>query len=162
MGSGHRRGETGPGAGLRAVPPGAAVAVAAGVAALSATASTARAFSAQADVVTALGIALLWGAALAGSRRRRVFGTGRRAPGRRPGWRGAIPWICICAAAGGFELFEYSTSPRRAHPTLSFFLTSLTSHEAGRGVAYLCWIVLGLWIALRSSEGLRAAGRARR
>ena len=66
------------------------------------------------------------------------------------GLRIQIPWIVLAMAFTAFELLEYLSEPRRAHPTLSSLSDELTSSQTGRAVLFLAWLALGaLFVAPR-------------
>ena len=73
------------------------------------------------------------------------------------GLRTQVPWIVLAMAFTAFELLEYVSEPRRAHPTFSSLTDELTSSQAGRAVLFLAWLALGaLFVAPRLRHGAPA------
>ncbi|MGD0084376.1 MAG: hypothetical protein ABSD78_14445 [Acidimicrobiales bacterium] len=142
----------------------AVAAVLCAAAADAAVASTSRPFTWPADITTALGLV---GVVLAGLTRLWVA---RQAtapvpppvpPGDVPASGGAggllhpdrrtiVLWITVTLAVVAFELFNYASSPRSTHPTLSSILNVLTGHEVLRGLLFATWLGAGWWIWGRS------------
>jgi hypothetical protein len=77
-------------------------------------------------------------------------------PAARRTVRGPQPrwgfWTAALLHVGGWELFCYADAPRRAHPTLSSLLDTLTAHQVGRAVAFLGWLAFG-WYAVTRCPG---------
>jgi len=65
-----------------------------------------------------------------------------------------VPWIVVCTAVVGFELFNYFEAPRQAHPTLSSLADEITRLPAGRSIFFLLWVGLG-WLIVRRPMGAR-------
>ena len=118
--------------------------------ALAVAASQTRVFTAGADVVTAIALVLF--VALIAYRFRVTAENGYPSSSltvsSRASARSIIVWAGLAACTLGFELLNYAELPRRAHPTLSSALTVLATHSVSRGVAFLAWLALGVWIAL--------------
>lgn len=66
-----------------------------------------------------------------------------------PGPWAALPWVVIGALALAFELWQYTSLPRRLHPTLSSLLGDVTRYPVLRGLVFCCWLACGAWLALR-------------
>lgn len=126
----------------RAAPPLVAGLLAAALAD-SALTAVSPPFSWQADLATAVGLAVVLTGGLV-----RLRGRSERAGGDpAPSTRAALAWwASIGGAAVSFELLNYFLSPRRQHPTLSSLVADLTSHEALRGLLFLLWLAAGWWI----------------
>lgn len=117
--------------------------------ALTVAASFTTAFSTGAEVVTALAIAAFVLAGIAASR----SSAPRRA--RRPGEatageaRGVAVWGVVAATALAFELGNYFSAPRSAHPTVSYFLSGVAGQPWSRGIAFAAWLALGDYLVRR-------------
>jgi|HubBroStandDraft_4_1064222.scaffolds.fasta_scaffold446425_2 hypothetical protein len=115
-------------------------------------ASFTRPFTWEADVVTAVPLAVA-GAVLvlvtARSSRRPGRGSQEAHPARgaidtAPTWRrGATLWAAPLLAVVGWELYCFVSLPRPAHPTLSSLIDILDSTRVGKTVAFAVWLVLG-------------------
>lgn len=106
-----------------------------------ALAGVTRPFTDPGDAVVAAAVALLLSIVVAQGRAPLPPFLRRRSTA--PGGGGVTPWIVIAAIAIGWELFCWSRSPRRDHPTLSYLLGLITVHDAGRALVFLAWLVLG-------------------
>ncbi|MGB9113262.1 MAG: hypothetical protein WCF24_11115 [Acidimicrobiales bacterium] len=118
--------------------------------ALAVAASQTRVFTDGADIVTAMALAAF--IALVVAARFRPSDLKRSsvssvAVASRVDPRSVIVWTLLAAGALGFELFNYTETPRRAHPTVSSALTVLATHSWTRGIAFFAWLALGAWIA---------------
>ena len=94
-----------------------------------------------------------------------VFGRAARTRRRRRGWRefridvagargrrlslGAVAWVVVIAALCGWELFQYASHPRSAHPTLSSIEGLLLATHWRRAGLYFLWLVAGWDLAGR-------------
>jgi hypothetical protein len=115
-------------------------------------------FSTGSEVVTAVAIAAFVAASLVATRRR---STASRAPkpadGGRTGLpstalspgRGVLIWVAAAGVAIAFELSNYFRSPRYAHPTVSYFLSSAAGHQWSRGILFAAWLTLGSYLVSR-------------
>jgi hypothetical protein len=127
------------------------VGVAGGALVAAVAGAVTRPFTIAADVVVITGIATV--VALVAWRQLNPMLP--RLIARRPATASELPqarwgfWIAALLLVGGWELFCYADVPRRAHPTLSSLLDSLTVHPVGRGVAFLGWLTLGWYGATR-------------
>jgi hypothetical protein len=73
------------------------------------------------------------------------------------GLRIQIPWIILAMTFTAFELLQYLSEPRRAHPTFSSLSDELTRSQAGRAVLFLAWLALAaLFVAPRLRHGAPA------
>ncbi|MGA9077530.1 MAG: hypothetical protein WB383_04250, partial [Acidimicrobiales bacterium] len=70
----------------------------------------------------------------------------KRAP---PRGRGALVWVVAGGAAIAFELSNYFLSPRYAHPTVSYFLSTAAGHQWSRGILFAAWLTLGGYLVSR-------------
>jgi len=116
------------------------------------------AFTTGSEVVTAMAIAAFVAASLVVTRRRPIAGRApepaggertelaKRAPS--PG-RGVLIWVVAAGVAIAFELSNYFLSPRYAHPTVSYFLSSAAGHQWSRGILFAAWLTLGGYLVGR-------------
>jgi hypothetical protein len=115
-----------------------------GAAGLSAWGALTDPFTASADAVTAVAIAL--GGALAAWRWRATTTGGPvprvPAPARR--W---WPWVAIAAAIVGFELATFLLGPRVDYPTLSSLYDSAARVRPVKGAFFAAWLALGVVLA---------------
>lgn len=58
-------------------------------------------------------------------------------------------WLVLLAAIVAWELFCYSSLPRRQHPTVSSLIDMLDAHPVGKTVAFALWLALGWFLAAR-------------
>jgi hypothetical protein len=125
------------------------VGVAGGALVAAVAGAVTRPFTIAADVVVTVGIATV--VALAAWQRLNPMLP--RPIARRPAVPSEVPqarwgfWTAALLLVGGWELFCYADVPRRAHPTLSSLLDTLTAHPVGRTVAFLGWLTFG-WYAV--------------
>jgi len=120
-----------------------------GAVVLATFASFTRPFTVPADTVVLVGFA---GIAAMGYLDRRIgasstTGTsGEATSGRRPtdGWglRWGF-WAGAIAAAVGWELLCFFSSPRQDHPTLSSMLDVVDAHRPWLGLVFALWLLLG-------------------
>jgi hypothetical protein len=135
----------------------AALVVSAGYA-LGAAATTP--FTAAADVMTAIPIAVVTVLAVAlwpahPDRSAALVEDGR--PGLRHPYMG---WVFLLAVVVGWELVEYLwRGSRAAHPTLSSMADALDAHLVGKAAAFLTWLWLGAAIV---RAGTPVGSRCRR
>lgn len=61
---------------------------------------------------------------------------------------GATAWAVTIAGVVVWELVQYRSSPRSAHPTLSAMTDALLESRPARAVAFACWLVCG-WVLSR-------------
>jgi hypothetical protein len=126
--------------------------------ALAVVGSFTTAFTTGSEVVTAVAIAAFVAASLVATRRRPIPG---RAPelagGERtelakkapsPG-RGVLVWVVAAGGAIAFELSNYFLSPRYAHPTVSYFLSTAAGHQWSRGILFAAWLTFGGYLVSR-------------
>ncbi len=111
------------------------------VAALSAAAAASRPFTAGSEATTAIALAAVAGGLALRSRRGIA-----PAPVRL---RSASGWMVILLLGAGLELWQFASSPRSSHPTLSSLIDALTRYSAGRGVLFACWLLAGAWLVAR-------------
>jgi len=121
-------------------------------------------FTWQADLVTALGIALIvlgrGAVALRGASWLRPPAASFRGPGAYSAagvGRGTSPeqaarvgraagaWATAAGAVIAFELVALFGHPRRTHPTISSYVGSITAHDPGKGLLFAVWLALGWW-----------------
>jgi hypothetical protein len=57
-----------------------------------------------------------------------------------------VAWIALALAVATFELVNFVSNPRSAHPTLSSLLNAITGHEVLRGLLFVLWLGAGWWI----------------
>jgi len=121
----------------------------------AAVASTSRPFTWPANVTTGLGLVVVVLAGLARLRLpqpTRTLATAVEAPsvgpdrGSHAGRRTVVLWVTMTLAVTAFELVNYVSSPRDAHPTLSSLLNVLTGHEVLRGLLFTAWLAAGWWM----------------
>lgn len=118
--------------------------------ALAVAASQTRVFTDGADVVTGMALAAFIGLIVAARFRPsdlKRSSVSSVAVASRVDPRSVIVWTLLAAGALGFELFNYTETPRHAHPTVSSALTVLATHSWTRGIAFFAWLALGAWIA---------------
>ena len=96
-------------------------------------AARARPFTTVADVVVAIGIAVV--GIISVVRRRKPA-----AVNPLNGWQ---IWAAVALALIGWELFCLVQGPRVDHPTLSYYLDLITIHDLGRAIAFAAWLWLG-------------------
>jgi hypothetical protein len=123
--------------------PAVLVATALGAAGLASWAALTVPFSAGADAVTALAIAL--GAGVAATQWRTMT-----AP--LPATTGAAwwPWLAVAALVVAWELVCLFLGPRVDHPTLSSLYDAATAHApAVKGLFFLAWLWLGALLVRR-------------
>jgi hypothetical protein len=58
-------------------------------------------------------------------------------------WTTLVSWIVLSGVVIGFEVFNYLSLPRHAHPTLSSLCDELSSSHAGKAALFLAWLALG-------------------
>ena len=56
-------------------------------------------------------------------------------------------WAALIAAVAAWELICWAGSPRRDHPTLSYFVDLVTTHPLGRVLVFVIWLAIG-WLAV--------------
>jgi len=127
-----------PGGALSARLRGGAAAL--GAAGLSAWAALTRPFTAPADLVTALGLALVGAAAVRGW---------RRAPAALPSARRWWPWVAFGAVVVAWELTCLFLGPRVDHPTVSSFYDAATRAQPVKGACFFGWLWLGAALVRR-------------
>ncbi|MHB8219478.1 MAG: hypothetical protein ACYDHU_04050 [Acidimicrobiales bacterium] len=140
-----------------------------GAAAYAGLLATTRPFTLEADVVTALALAVAVAAVvlrLASARTVRTVpdgtggaggtgGTGGTGGARRDqepgfaGWRPSAPWIVLAGAVVAWELFCFFGGARPAHPTLSSIYDIAARSEAAKAAVVLAWVGLG-WALVRA------------
>jgi hypothetical protein len=114
-------------------------------------ASFTRRFTWEADVVTAVPLAVAVLVTVRSSRR-----PGRRSGAEGPGrvatedaatWRrrGGL-WAAPLLAVVGWELYCLVNLPRTAHPTLSSLIDMLDGTRVGKTVAFASWLALGWFL----------------
>jgi hypothetical protein len=114
--------------------------------ALAVATSFTRPFTLPADVLTAIPLA---GLLVAETVRMVRIRSARVPPAEGPvtrslaSWTTLVPWIVLSGAVIGFELFNYFSLPRHAHPTLSSLCDELSSSHAGKAALFLAWLALG-------------------
>ncbi len=142
---------TRPAAPTRRWSPGYLVALAL-AAAYSWWAATTTPFTVGGDVATAIPLGLLTATALA---QRQVTRRGAALPGplRRLGppgpATGAVwPLPSVLTAVVGWELYNFFSAPRSAHPTVSSLYDAAASTQAWKAVFFLAWLALG-WDLVR-------------
>ena len=111
---------------------------------LAAWAALSDPFTAAADAVTALGIAVI---GLEAAFRRRPVPAGP-APAAEPPLRW-WPWLVLAVALVAWELLSFFLGPRVQHPTLSSLYDSVTTWRAAKGVLFAGWLSLGAALARR-------------
>lgn len=122
--------------------PAVLVATALGAAGLASWAALTVPFSAGADAVTALAIAL--GATLAATQWRTMTAP---LPATGAAW---WPWLAVAALVVAWELVNLSLGPRVDHPTLSSLYDAATAHaRAVKGLFFLAWLWLGALLVRR-------------
>jgi hypothetical protein len=131
---------------------------------LAALASFQHPFTPGANVVTGFALGVMLIAEIVFTWRghaRRLFGNPDIAVGRSDHrGRRYIPWIVLCMAFTAFELLEYLSQPRQAHPTFSSLTDDVTSSQAGRAFLFLAWLVLSaLLVDPRSRHRAPAHGQ---
>jgi hypothetical protein len=129
------------------------LALAAAGIALTVPAAFTTAFTRGADIVTAVPIGI---AALVLVRRMRgdrhpalEQSAPRLATPATPLNRWALVWLGLAAAVIGWESHCYFSAPRFEHPTLSVLIDMATASQSGRGVSFLVWLALGLYLSAR-------------
>lgn len=75
-----------------------------------------------------------------------------RRPARRasPPVRGGglVAWSAVLGALVAWELIQYRSAPRSAHPTLSAFADQLLGPHPVRAVAFAAWLACG-WLLVQ-------------
>jgi hypothetical protein len=153
----HRRPGRSNGPSAPAVSLGAFAAALGLAVGLAVATSFTRPFTLPADVLTAIPLAgLLLGETVRIVRNRgaRIPATGDPPARSHAPWTMLVPWIVLSGAVIGFELFDYFSLPRHAHPTLSSLCDELSSSHAGKAALFLAWLALG---ALLFGLGKRSA-----
>jgi hypothetical protein len=125
----------------RSVTVAAGLAIAIG---LSAWAATTVPFTAGADAVTALALALVGIAVAARWRRPSLLASSSLsvpnvAPPRPRWW----PWLVLGLAVLAWELVCLSLGPRVDHPTVSSLYDSATRWRSVKGACFFAWLCLG-------------------
>ncbi|MHB1789861.1 MAG: hypothetical protein ACYCVN_10520 [Acidimicrobiales bacterium] len=69
------------------------------------------------------------------------------APGSTGRW--GLVWPIAAMVVASFELVNFVQGPRSSHPTLSWMLDSLDSVWWIKGVTFLGWLALGVYLARR-------------
>jgi len=132
----------------------AVVAVAAGAAAVAyaVAASYTRPFTAGADTVTVIPLAV---AAIAVAARLRTARVSDSTPSERDpepptgSTRWSRLWAAAVVVALSWELYCYSSTPRSEHPTLSTLIDLLDSTRIGKITAFALWLALGWYLVRR-------------
>ncbi len=121
----------------------------------AALAELTRPFTAAADAVTALPLAV---AAV-------IVAVRLRSPSWSPGspWSGSVvrpsegegepprwplAWIFTAAVITCWELYCFAATPRSEHPTLSSLLDVLDATHAGKTLAFALWLALGFYLVV--------------
>jgi hypothetical protein len=111
-----------------------------------------RPFTAGADTVTAIPMAV---AAIAVAARLRTTRVSDITPSDRDAEppTGSTRWSRLWAAAAvvalSWELYCYSSTPRSEHPTLSTLIDLLDSTRIGKITAFALWLALGWYLVRR-------------
>ena len=109
-------------------------------------------FTVAADVATAIPLGVLVALALAQWRAPRRGGAPARPlrrldpPGTATGAAWPLPSVLLAALA--FELYNFFSAPRSAHPTVSSLYDSAAGTHAWKALFFLAWLALG-WDLLR-------------
>jgi len=76
-----------------------------------------------------------------------MLGWSRRRPTVRAeralGRAGIVLWAAVLAVIVGWELVQYVSSPRSAHPTLSSMADRVLETHPARAAAFFGWLVVG-------------------
>jgi hypothetical protein len=107
-------------------------------------------FSSAADLVTAVPLAamLVVQILLVLQPKRR---SGADLPPRRVvAFSKCLVWITLSVFVVAFELYNYLSAPRSAHPTLSSLSDELSGHHLGKTLLFLAWLALG-WLFVVAS-----------
>ena len=124
---------------------------------LTASVSVTRSFTRPAAVLVAIALLLAVGAvamqllggpppALVARRELPLDEASAVAP-RRAGW---IVWAIAIGVAAAWQLWNYFSSPRSDHPTISHLLDGLIHPPGiGRGAAFAIWLATGWYLVTR-------------
>jgi hypothetical protein len=66
-----------------------------------------------------------------------------------PAVRGVVAWAILIALLAAWQLYNYASLPRAAHPTVSSVLESALSSDVIRAVLFLLWLWFGREILRR-------------
>jgi hypothetical protein len=98
-----------------------------------------------------------------------VFGRGRQRRASAPWARGfldheacatdfpvaaVVIWVVVLSLIVAWDLTSFIAQSREL-PTLSYFIGRVTRYRAGRAAFFLCWLLIGLGLALGSRRARR-------
>jgi hypothetical protein len=111
-----------------------------------------RPFTDGADIVTALAIIAMVVLQLLAARSTRAQisrGILGDSSIREATFASFLPWIALSSLVVAFELFNYLSSPRTMHPTLSSLSDELSRSHLGKAALCLVWLALGALLLRR-------------
>lgn len=129
-----------------------AIALVAATVANAVAASYTLPFTAGADTVTAIPLAVAAVAVAARLRRTRssvIAPSDREPQAPTASTRWSRLWAVAAAVALSWELYCYSSTPRSEHPTLSTLIDLLDSTRIGKITAFALWLALGWYLVRR-------------
>jgi hypothetical protein len=110
-------------------------------------------FTLSADIVTAIPLGL--GAVLLVQRLRPDQRSAAELPPEpatarvAPLHRWALVWLGLALTIVAWELYNFASAPRSAHPTLSSLIDMLTASQGGKFVAFFLWLALGWYLVVQ-------------
>lgn len=132
--------------------PAITVAVAVAAVTYAVAASYTRPFTAEADALTAIPLAVAAVVATARMRPARPSDVVPSDHDRKPpagSTRWSRLWAFVAVVAVSWELYCYSNIPRSEHPTLSTLIDLLDSTRIGKITAFALWLALGWYLVWR-------------